>query len=428
MLFVTKLLDCMRIKEPYQAAVDHVQNLSIECPEAVYRPSMDNMVSVYEQDSDTKETFLKYVKPRRTGKTAAYTNVRVVVSMVALIGCIAISTQTDNIENILGAWVTLIMVLAAADPMDVVGRVLAPQSRALFCTVVSIYLLGAYWNDRLLMIGSILSVLILPTIWMKNKEWLMIHNWDMSPEVEKALRLDSDNRASNSWVYGGKKQSYTVLHELGFSYGIKDLDGWAKPLYILGYWNGCRYGAKVEGLEAETKLWKARVEELERTIEEMGQTDSETDTRNRELERIVEEQNTFLKSLEARYRQLEHEYDSYVAETKEALLKPSERSQNMPNTGLENRAEARMNQERDGNIILLGTDREEQNNMSIVREVIECNLSMRKTAAKLNLKVWKVEHIRKAYRLLESGSSIQDVKDNTNLSIEEIQEVVDCIA
>ncbi len=425
MLVVTKLLDCMRIKEPYQAVFDHVQNPSIDCPEAVYRPSTDNVFTVYKQDSDRKDTCLRYVKPRRTGEITTYNGVRAVVSMVAMLGCIAISIHSDHVESILGAWVAFIAVLAAADPMDVVGRVLAPQSRVLFCTLVSIYLCGAYWNDRLLLIGCILSVLIIPTIWIRNKNWLMIHNWNMSPEVEKALRVDSDNRAVNSWVYGGRKQAYTVLHEIGFSYGINDLDGWAKPLYTLGYWNGCRYGMKVEGLEAEIKLWKSRAEELERSIEDMGCT-SDIETRNEELERTIEAQNTYLKAIEGEYRRLKQEYDNYVDETRETLLRASERETNAIKSGFYV-CEPRLNQESNGNIVQLGTDREGQNR-NIVREVIECDLSMRKTAAKLNLKVWKVEHIRKAYRLLESGSSIQDVKNNTNLSDREIQEVVECIA
>lgn len=427
MIFVTKLLDCMRMKDPEQAAVAQdlegsTHNMPIYCPEAAYHPSKDNMIDVYRYESEDRHTFLEYIKPRRQGKTYLFGS-RVVVSMASIVFCIAFCLNTDCIGWAIGAWASIIALLLLLDPLDVVCRVMAPQSRVLLCFVVVLYICGSFWSEKILATACILSLLIIPTVYMKNKEWLMVHNWYMSESVEKSLRVDSDSRAVNSWVYGGRKEAYTVLHEIGYRYGINNLDGWAKPLYTLGYWNGCKYGMKVEELEAEVKLWKGQSETLGKRLEEL-QTDKEDETREAELERILYEQNKYITSLEAQKRHLEDECNKYKGmyskTTQEATEQPTERMKEVydPIPSIS----------QTDNIILLSKEETIEDNESIIKEIIDSKLSIRKAAEQLGIKAWKVEHVRKAAKMIKNGETLENIKEKTNLTEGEITEILEYIA
>lgn len=184
-------------------------------------------------------------KAQRTAQNNRHVPTKIGVNLVCMACCftetLAEMPWKFQVESYLG-WVAVFLI---TDPLDMLGRFLAPQSQKLLALIagLAIMVLIQPVQPFIGIVGIIASGSV-TAIWLCNQTWLASYNWLMSAAVQEALLIDVDNKATQVWQAHGRRETRTLLHELGFQATDDVLDILHRPVYIAGYLNGYKKTAK----------------------------------------------------------------------------------------------------------------------------------------------------------------------------------------
>lgn len=233
-------------------------------------------------------------KAQRNAKNNRYVPAKIIVNLILLIGCFAETLlELEPLYQIV-SYVLLFAVFMASDPLDALTRVLAPQTRyiiGLSACMVIVVIIKPY--PQLIVIVCVMITAGLVAIKIFNHSWLASYNWLMSAEVQTALLIDTDNKATKAWQAHGRRETRTLLHELGYPATDDVLDILHRPIYIAGYLNGYEKTAKN----------KQKIEKLENTAQKYKNT---ADNLAEQLKEIRKENQSLL----AEQKELQAKYDS----------------------------------------------------------------------------------------------------------------------
>lgn len=227
-------------------------------------------------------------------KTAAH------ISLLAFCFILTLTESPWRVQTV--CYLIYAAVFLLTDPLDMLGRFLAPQSRRLLALMAVLAILALIHPDRpfLTVAGFIGSAAATATAYF-NQSWLASYNWLMSKAVQEALLFDVENKATKAWQAHGRRETRTLLHELGFNATDDILDILHRPVYITGYLNGYKRTAK----------YKSRLETAQRAAEQGKEYRSQLEELRKEytvLEKDMEEVRQLLKEETARSDHLQQLY------------------------------------------------------------------------------------------------------------------------
>ncbi|KIR01702.1 hypothetical protein P261_00516 [Lachnospiraceae bacterium TWA4] len=154
------------------------------------------------------------------------------------------------------------------DSLEMFYRWLATQTRALiFCDCV--LLISCIWTTNntyylivglMIVSGGIISYIL-------NSRWLSAYNWKLTETVEKASNTNLDNKSTGAWQGHGRRESRTLLHQLGYTPDDNVLDLYIKPIYLLGHMHGMKKVNQPtdKNIERQYKELQSKYESLQQT-------------------------------------------------------------------------------------------------------------------------------------------------------------------
>lgn len=206
--------------------------------------------------------------------------------LVSLSAALATTLLEQEPKTQIVAYLVFATTFCLLDPINALGRILAPQSRYLISICQILVIVGIFRPERgyiavagLLISGSVLAIRYL------NASWLAAYNWMMSAAVQSALQIDADNRATRAWQSHGRRETKTLLYELGYDTDDDIIDILHRPVYIAGYLNGFektvkqkqRLGAAEENLEKYMQDCRELKEERNQLLKEAASIRKEND-------------------------------------------------------------------------------------------------------------------------------------------------------
>ena len=206
-------------------------------------------------------------KAQRNAENNRHVPVKATVNLLLLAGCfIETLLELEPIYQVI-SYLLLFSVFMATDPLDALTRYLAPQTRyiiALCGTMIIVVIVRPY--RPLFMIVCFIVTLGLTSIKIFNQSWLASYNWLMSSAVQRALLYDLDNNATKAWQAHGRRETRTLLHEMGYQATDDILDILHRPVYLCGYMNGykkeVKYKQKLQKTEETAERYKNKLKEM----------------------------------------------------------------------------------------------------------------------------------------------------------------------
>lgn len=184
-------------------------------------------------------------KAQRTAQNNRHVPTKIGVNLVFMAFCFVGTLAELPWKFQAGSYLGWVAVFLVTDPLDMLGRFLAPQSQKLLAlmAMLAIMVLIQPVQPFVGIVGIIASGSV-TAIWLCNQTWLASYNWLMSAAVQEALLIDVDNKATQAWQTHGRRETRTLLHELGYQATDDILDILHRPVYIAGYLNGYKKTAK----------------------------------------------------------------------------------------------------------------------------------------------------------------------------------------
>ena len=224
-----------------------------------------------------------------------------VISLSALVVSL-VSTLTEQEPKVqVIAYLVFGAVFCLLDPIGCLTRLLAPQSRCLLAIDQILIVVGIIQPMRgylavmvALIAGSLTAIRFL------NAEWLAGYNWIMSEAVQKALLIDVENKATKAWQAHGRRETRTLLHELGYRADDSILDILHRPVYLCGFLNGFQKTAKV----------KSRIEALENKADKYIQLSKDLKAENQKLKNEISSMKEVEAELRAQLSESEYTYNN----------------------------------------------------------------------------------------------------------------------
>ncbi|KIR01628.1 hypothetical protein P261_00442 [Lachnospiraceae bacterium TWA4] len=154
------------------------------------------------------------------------------------------------------------------DSLEMFYRFLATQTRVLImCDCV--LLISCIWTNDVtyyLIVGALIvsSGII---VYFLNSRWLSAYNWKLTETVEKASNTNLDNKSTRAWQGHGRRESRTLLHQLGYTPDDDILDLYIKPIYLLGHMHGMKKVNQPtdKNIERQYKELQSKYESLQQT-------------------------------------------------------------------------------------------------------------------------------------------------------------------
>lgn len=310
-----------------------------------------------------------------------------VIALSALVVSL-VSTLTEQEPKVqVIAYLVFGAVFCLLDPIGCLTRRLAPQSCCLLAICQVLVIVGIIQPMRgylavmvALITGSLTAIRFL------NYEWLASYNWVMSEAVQKALLIDVENKAVKAWSAHGRRETRTLLHELGYRADDGVLDMLHRPVYLCGFLNGFQKTTKI----------KSRIEALENKADKYIQVSKDLKAENQKLKNeisslkeVEDELRSQLSESEHMYNNVQKMYAASQAENRRLRIANEELLQGVPEP-------SEMPEE---------LSEEEQ-----IRRLLAQNMSIRKIADVLQIPKNRVEKVKQqengAVRKEEAQSNI----------------------
>lgn len=312
-----------------------------------------------------------------------------VIALSALVVSL-LSTLTEQEPKVqVIAYLVFGAVFCLLDPIECLTRLLAPQSCCLLAIDQILIAVGIIQPMRgylavmvALLAGSLTAIRFL------NYEWLAAYNWIMSDAVQKALLIDVENKATKAWSAHGRRETRTLLHELGYQADDSILDILHRPVYLCGFLNG---------YEKTTKV-KSRIEALENKADKYIQVSKDLTAENQKLKNeissmkeVEDELRSQLSESEYMYNNIQQLYAASQAENRRLRIANEELLQGVPEP-------SEMPEE---------LSQEEQ-----IRKMLSQGMSIRKIAEILQIPKNRVEKVKQ-----QENGAVQKEETQSNIVV-----------
>lgn len=249
-------------------------------------------------------------------------------SLVVLALCF-LMTLTEQHWKLQGAcYLAALAVFFGMDPLEALNRFLAPQSRSILVLLSITGMIAVIHPEKkFILIAGLVIVLGLFAIKVMNISWLATYNWVMSAEVQKTLRIDPEHTSVLAWQAHGKRETRTMLYELGYNTDDDVLDVLHRPVYLCGYLNGFKKTANYEKQMQEAQEMAQQIEEYKRLCGELQQIDQERTIEMEELNKRIstaEEQVDYWRKLCKKEQEMNEKLIAANDELMDALPDPGE--------------------------------------------------------------------------------------------------------
>lgn len=261
--------------------------------------------------------------------------VGVVITMISLI----IAAYLHVIWNVQAALILAMVGMAIlTDVMKVCGRMWSQQTR-IFIFLLSICAIVPLFTHDLnyLIVDFTLALLFYIVAKKRNAHTLFEENWLLSPHVQHGLVNRPDTVPVWIWNTQGFREARTLLHEIGVEVDDVVLEGFARPLVILGISIVLRKMNKLENemddiLDKSAEIAeKAKVEKRKRKEAELKQKQLQDEleyiksiTENNNSEYVINELIGTKNELETKVSEMEEAIAEYKEKIKDMESKLSE--------------------------------------------------------------------------------------------------------
>lgn len=212
-----------------------------------------------------------------------------VIALSALVVSLVSTLTEQEPKTQVIAYLVFGAIFCLLDPIGCLTRRLAPQSCYLLAIGQILIVVGVIKPyGPYITVAGLLITTSLTAIKFLNYEWLAAYNWVMSDAVQKALLIDVENKATKAWQAHGRRETRTLLYELGYQADDSILDILHRPVYLCGFHNG---------YEKTTKV-KSRIEALENKADKYMQISKDLKAENQNLKNKISE----LKESEGEFR------------------------------------------------------------------------------------------------------------------------------
>lgn len=214
---------------------------------------------------------------------------------------------------------TLAMFLAT-DPLDAMTRFLAPQSRNIMAVMAAMAILVIICPEKpIITIVGLLTTAGVTAIKVMNAVWLASYNWLMSAEAQKALRIDPEDTAARAWQAHGRRETRTLLYEMGYDAYDNILDILHRPVYLCGYLNGFRKTVNYEKQLQEAQAAAEQGKEYQEKYKQLQKADQERAAELLEIRQRLQEAECSASYWQKMFQQ-EEKISRKLQEANEALL------------------------------------------------------------------------------------------------------------
>lgn len=258
-----------------------------------------------------------------------------VIFIFLFTGCICLTMHEEPIKYQLYAYMGTLAAFIFLDPFEALDRFLAPQTRCIIAMLVLMIIVNIAKPSRSMIIVTLVCALLGGFVSRcLNKKWLAAHNWLMSAEAQKALRIDPEHTASGAWRAHGRRETRTILYSLGFDVYDDILDAMHKPVYCCGYLHGLKketeLNRQIDRLTIENEKSRAeqnRLQERVRMVNEesrllkMDKERAKEDAAKWKL--LYEEKDKLAKLLEQANKELCIDLQEEIEKDKEECIEPS---------------------------------------------------------------------------------------------------------
>lgn len=230
-----------------------------------------------------------------------------ITSLIVLGICFLMTLTEQHWKLQAACYLAALGIFFGMDPLNMMNRFLAPQSRSILVLLSIIGIIAVIRPEKTFVFAGLVIVSGLVAIKEMNISWLAAYNWQMSAEVQKALRIDPEHTAVLAWQAHGKREARTMLYELGYDTDDVILDVLHKPIYLCGYLNGFKKAANYEKQLQEVQEMTKQIEEYKKQCEELKGIDQERAAELLELNKRIstaEEQVDYWRKLYKKEKEL----------------------------------------------------------------------------------------------------------------------------
>lgn len=355
------------------------QSVFTECPQTVHEVS----TGVRKVSAGVRETVRGRPwtwKAARNAKNSRTVPIWKQVTALSALTVALVSTLTEQEPKTqVIAYLVFGAVFCLLDPIGCLTRRLAPQSCYLLAIDQILIVVGIIQPMRgYLIVMLVLIAGSLTAIRFLNYEWLAGYNWIMSEAVQKALLVDVDNKATKAWQAHGRRETRTLLHELGYQADDSILDILHRPVYLCGFLNGYE----------KTTKYKSRLESLENKADQYSKVSKELKAENQKLKNEI----SSLKEVE----------DEIRAQLSESEYMYNNIQQMFAESQAENRRLRMANEELVQGLSDIEEPSEEQTEEAQIRRLLRQGMSIRKIAEILQIPKCRVERVKQQERTPDS--------------------------
>lgn len=199
------------------------------------------------------------------------------IASIVVLGICFLMTLTEQHWKLQAAcYLAALGIFLGMDPLNMMNRFLAPQSRSILVLLSIIGMIAVIHPEKtFILIAGLVIASGLFAIKIMNISWLATYNWVMSAEVQKTLRIDPEHTSVLAWQAHGKRETRTMLYELGYNTDDDILDVLHRPVYLCGYLHGFKKTINCEKQLQEVQEMAGQIEKYKKQCEDLQKIDQE---------------------------------------------------------------------------------------------------------------------------------------------------------
>lgn len=265
-----------------------------------------------------------YTKAARNLENNRYGKVKIWITVTMTMVCLGMTLYDVAAKQQFCAYMITCACVLLLDTAQAFTRLLAKQSRWIIASVLIMIVVGVITQHKnYCIVVTMLSFLLLAFVFLMNTRWLAADNWLMSAAAQAALDVDLDNTATRAWQSHGRRETRTLLYELGCPADDKSLDIMHKPVYLAGYLNGYQKTAKQKSrLQAAQEAVKEANQEINRLhiqLDQAKQSERTALQEHADMKSKLDESKYYEEYWQKKYNQ-EHRLVADLMEANELLV------------------------------------------------------------------------------------------------------------
>lgn len=249
---------------------------------------------------------------------------KVWITVFMTVACLVMTLYDVDLKQQFCAYMITCSCVLLMDTAQAFTRLLAKQSRWIIASVLIMLVVAVITQHKnYCIVTTMLSFLLLAFVFLMNSRWLAAYNWLMSAAAQAALDVDLDNAATRAWQSHGRRETRTLLYELGCAADDKSLDIAYKPVYLCGYLNGydktVKQKSRLQAAQMTAEEAKKEIMNLNIQLEQTKQSEYAALREHAEMKARLSESKYYEEYWQKMYNQ-EHKLTKQLIEANELLV------------------------------------------------------------------------------------------------------------